>query len=112
MPDTSKPADEQQDYFLLCGEVVFTMPGDETPNARRFNTVVMSKDGRIAVTQIGRAQQALQLRLFQSMNDPNIKVLDVIILSMMPLGRFTPEEFNAAPPGQKLQVMGEPRGNA
>lgn len=98
-------------YYMVAGEIVFRTREDEPPNALRMNAVVMSKDGRIAVAQIGRAQQALQFQFFKRMNDPSLTVVDVVILALMPLGLFTPEEFNATPQGTELREMPQ-AGNA
>jgi hypothetical protein len=102
-----KAAGERQSYILVAGEIVFQMNEDEPPNAIRLNTVVTSRDGRVSVQHIGRAQQALQLQFFKRMGDPNLKVLDVVILAITPLGEFTPEEFNAAPSGTEMRSVSE-----
>lgn len=106
-----QPKAERRHYFLVAGELVFRTKESEVPNAVRMNTVVMSADGKLPAAQIGRAQQALQLHFFQRMQDPELKVVDVVILSLMPLGEFTPEEFNATPPGLEKREMA-PAGNA
>jgi hypothetical protein len=33
------------------------------------------------------------------------QIWDVVILGIMPLGEFTPEEFNAAPPGMEARPV-------
>lgn len=106
-----KPDPERQEYFMVAGELIFRRKDDETPHVMKLNTVIMSKDGRIAVAQLGRAQQGLQMEFHRRMQDPELEVIDVVLLNLMRLGQFTPEEFNAAPPGMKLQERGV-QGNA
>jgi hypothetical protein len=105
-------ATTQQHYFLVTGELVFRRTEDEVPNAIRMNAVVTSKDGRLGVAQIGKAQQALQLQFHKRMEDPTIQILDVVIMSLVPLGVFIPEEFHAAPAGTELREMNQGAGHA
>lgn len=102
----------RQHYFMVAGEVVFRVGEEETPNMMRCNAVVMSKDGRIAVPQLAQSQQALQMHFYKRMEGVTVHVLDVVILALMPLGVFTPEEFNARPEGMELREMPAPMGNA
>ncbi len=90
-------------YFLVCGEVVYKHPAEENISAIRMNTMIRSNTSHVTAHQIGRAQQALQLNLFQRMNEPNIVVHDVAILSVSPLGVMTEEQFKFVPEGVKLQ---------
>ncbi|WP_421991746.1 hypothetical protein [Roseococcus sp.] len=96
---------ERQTYYLVCGQIVFRATGEEdgAPAAILINTTVISPDGRFAVLQIARAQQALQAQFHRRMEGQTLDVLDCIIQGIMPLGQFTPEEFNAAPEGQVVQ---------
>jgi hypothetical protein len=103
---------ERQTYYMVTGEVVFRAKDDENLRMLRINAVVMSKDGRFAVAQIARAQQALQLQFLNRMQDADLEVLDVVILALMPLGEFTAEEFNAAPEGMELRPMQHSSGHA
>jgi hypothetical protein len=98
---------ESQLYWLVAGEIVFYAKDSDVPNAVRVNTVVTSQDERVTVAQIGRVQQALQMNFFKRMNDAELKVVDVVILAWMPMGRQTSEEFNAVPAGSQLvEAMG------
>jgi hypothetical protein len=99
-----------QHYYMIAGEIVFTAAGNDIPNVVRCNCVVMSDTGKIAVQQLAKAQQTLQGQFFQKLGDlgRGANVVDVVILSIMPLGEFTHEEFNKLPDGMKLQERKEP----
>jgi hypothetical protein len=94
-----------QHHFLIAGEVVFQPKDAEVPNLIHINTVVLSRDGRLAAAHIARAQQALQMRFRERFPDPETQVLDVVITALMPLGVFAQEEFSKPPEGMKLQEM-------
>lgn len=83
-------------YYLIAGEVVFQANEEEAPHAVRANGVVMSSDGKFAVPQIAMAQQTLQHIFYTRLGEEakNVKIVDVVILGIMPLGEFTPAEFN------------------
>lgn len=94
---------DRQDYFLATGEVVFTVGENETPNAIRCNTVVMSNDGRLSSLHLARTQQMVQAQFFRRMGGINdVKVVDVVIIGLIHLGKFTHEEFNKAPEGMAV----------
>lgn len=96
----------REQYNMVAGEVVFKMnEPDAHMNALRLNCVVKTPDSRIAVKELARAQQALQMQFFQRMGTTELTVLDVVILAIMPLGWFTEEEFNATPAGSQIQAM-------
>lgn len=106
-----KPASEPaQHHFLVTGQIVFSpVPSNneasdegEMLHTVNVNCVVMSPDGRLAVAQIARAQQALQMQFFRRIEPGTVQVRDVVILALMPLGIFTSEEFNAMPEGMQL----------
>lgn len=106
------PDPERQEYILITGEIIFHGKEDPTLNVMRLNTVVTTKDPRISVAHIGRAQQGLQMEFHRRMQQPELEVKDVIILNIVRLGHFTHEEFNAPPEGMKLQERTEAAGNA
>lgn len=95
----------KQMYYLVAGEIVFAKAAGESSNSVLMNTLVITPDSRFAVAQIAKAQQAMQFQFIQRMNNPNLQILDVIILSLMPLGEFTDAEFNAAPAGMKIEEV-------
>ena len=92
-------------YILVSGEIILI--GKEegaTPNAVRCNAVVHSHDGRIGVSGLIRAQQALQHQLHQKVSGANdFEIVDVIISNLVHLGKFTAEEFNKLPEGMAIQ---------
>jgi len=98
-----------QHYFLVTGEIVFTISADAVPNAGRVNAVVTSNDGRMGVQHLARAQMALQGSFHQKIQGlGDVKIVDVVIVAIMPLGKWTAEEFNKLPEGTKLAPQSQP----
>ena len=96
-----------QNYYLVCGELVFRQANSETVNSMRVNCVLMKGGNEtfLAVRHLALAQQTLQANFHRRMDDTTLEVLDVVIMNIMPLGYFTEEEFNAAPPGTVVREM-------
>lgn len=101
----AKPRPEKRShYFLFTGLIVFKAEGVDDIGSAMVNSVVMSDDGNLPVQLLGRAQQTLQMQFHKQAQDPTkLAVINVAITAIMPLGKFTPSEFNALPPGVKLQ---------
>lgn len=109
-------------YFLAAGEVIFeqtvTPEGSDTPEVMnasvRLNAVIQNKSNCVPVLKIGQAQQSLQAMFMQRAVGPgvdpaSIRIVDVFILSISPLGRMTAEEFNAQPKSAQASM---PAANA
>lgn len=93
-------------YHLVAGEVLFADPSqDNALGSIKLNTMIVTPDGNVTVRHIGKAQQTLQMLMFQKLEDPNLKVMDVFIMGVSPLGRMTEKEFTKDPPGQTLQEI-------
>lgn len=109
MANTNTPIqfEARQHYYLVAGEIFYQTPDDEQMGAMRLNCVVMSKDGRLSVAHIGRAQQALQAQFFRMIGNTNPNIVNVVIIAFNPLGEFTNAEFNAPPEGTKLAELVE-----
>jgi ABC-type molybdate transport system ATPase subunit len=103
MTNGNPPA--RQSYYLVAGEIVFSPSAGETSSSVLMNTLVITQDNRFAVAQIAKAQQAMQFQFIKRMNNPTLQILDVIIVSLMPLGEFTDAEFNATPAGMKIEEV-------
>jgi len=95
-----------QYYHLVCGELVFRKTNSEVVNSMRINCVLINnnEDG-LTVRHLALAQQTLQANFHRRMDDTTLEVLDVVIMNIMPLGYFTEESFNAAPPGTVVREM-------
>lgn len=97
------PTDNRDNFYLISGEIVFVHKDDDVPTAVRCNTVVNLREARFPMTQIARMQQSLQLSFHQQNKDAGeAKIINVVIMNIMPLGKFTMEEFNVPPPGMKM----------
>lgn len=99
---------KKYNHFLVAGKIVFTTPeieGEMTDIT--LNAIITGEGTNIPVRAIGKAQQALQLLFHNRTQDPNVKVLDVVVVNIIHLGRMTKEEFQEPPEGMVLQPMGE-----
>lgn len=92
-------------YHLVAGEVIFRDPDTEQSGVVRLNVMIVTPDGNVAVRHIGGAQQSLQLRFFERVENPKLQVIDVVIIGISSLGEMTNEEFHREPPGQVLQEV-------
>lgn len=86
-----------QHAHLVAGEIVFTVGTEEDNdgevNAVRVNSVLWTPERQILATDLGRAQQTLQLVFFQRMQGAEIEVRDVVLLHVSYLGKMTQEAF-------------------
>lgn len=84
-----------QHGHLIAGEIVFTVGDDDSGevHAVRVNSVLWTPERRILATDLGRAQQTLQLVFFKRMQGAEIEVRDVVLLHVSYLGKMTPEDF-------------------
>jgi hypothetical protein len=92
-------------YHLAAGEVVFADPETEQSGVVRLNVMIVTPDGNIGVRHIGQAQQSLQLRFFERVENPKLQVVDVVLIGISLLGQMTNEEFHREPPGQQLREV-------
>jgi hypothetical protein len=96
-------------FFFVSATIVFQVRIDKNnvsnPTSMPINTVVTGEKDQFTSAAIGRAQQAVQLALFNRLGDQaeNVEVGDVVITNLMNLGYMTDEEFNAeAAPADEL----------
>lgn len=93
---------KKQHYFLVAGQVIFhTQDGEH--GQIMLNTLASNSERTFPARMLGRAQQALQMRFFQQVNDPTVTVDDVPIYAISYMGYMSEKEFNAPPQGMKLQ---------
>ena len=93
-------------YFLIAGEIVFHNDGGI--NSVRLNAVATSNQSKIPARGVAVAQQACQHAFTQRMDGlENINILDVVIMSIVYLGEFTQEEFQAPPEGMEMQPVAQ-----
>lgn len=93
-----------QEYILIVGEIVFRPKEQpEMVNAVRVNGVMISDNGTLGVYAMGKAQQVLQANFFKKLGNPDVEVVDVVLMNFVRLGRMTSEEFQRMPEGLKFQ---------
>lgn len=89
----------KQHYFLVAGNVVYSAPGekpeDNLMGVLTLNTVVKGEEARFAASKIQQSQHALQMQFHAKMQEPALKIVDVLITNVSHLGEFTDEEFIA-----------------
>jgi len=90
----SKP----QYHWLVAAEVVF-VTAQENLSAIRQNTLVLSDTPNLTMANIARAQQGIQLAFMNKMkgspNFESLKIVDVVLITINPLGLMTQTEFEA-----------------
>lgn len=94
-------------HHLITGQVVFEVKNEAGEpvglNQANLNAVVTSEKKEFPVRMIGKAQQAVQMHFHKKIGtDAPVEVKDVCLLAVSYLGHMTPEEFHAAPDGQKV----------
>ena len=81
-------------YHLVAGKVIFLRKGSDVLEELNLNTTIVTDDGKVTANHIGKAQQSLQLLLFQR-GDAELNVVDVFIMAISKLGWMTQAEFVA-----------------
>jgi hypothetical protein len=86
-------------YYLVSGEVFFHGPVQENATREvgslKLNSVITLNRNQVVAREMGRAQQALQLRFHERMKDASLEVFDVFLISFSYLGHMTHEQFTA-----------------
>lgn len=89
---------------------------EDSVQAIPVNATLTSDSTKIGLYQIGKAQQGLQLTLFNKLGGEVPQVVDVIITNIIYLGLMTPTRFQFIPkPDEEAPVeeaTEEPVGNA
>ena len=88
-------------YYLVHGSIVFTDKENKNPVKLDLNAILPTDTQNIDTKALGKAQQNLQLTFHKKMEDPKLKVVDVILNSLSYLGCMTHEEFYADTPKTK-----------
>lgn len=80
-------------YHLVHGSIVFLDKESESPIKLDLNAILPTETQNIDTKALGKAQQNLQLTFHKKMEDPELKVVDVVLNSFSYLGCMTHEEF-------------------
>lgn len=85
-------------YYLASGEVFFRTPvdeaGEQSIGSVKLNAMITTNNGKIIAKDLGKTQQALQLRFHDRMKDPTLEVFDVFLIGFSYLGHMTDEQFS------------------
>jgi len=103
-PDNGVPmANNKFHYFLVSGEVIFTHPDSDGIASMRLNTFLKLNSKVVSTRNIAKAQQVLQVRMFERIQDEKAEVMDVYIAGISYLGHMTEEEWAKPPEGMQVQ---------
>lgn len=108
-----RKAEKRQYHWMVAGEITFNLKQDDGTfevNVVKQNCVIFSLENRLRVQELGKAQQTLQMQLFNKMGAESglldkIEVTNIVLLALMPLGHMTQTEFNEAPKGMQLREV-------
>jgi hypothetical protein len=93
----------KQHYHLVSGVVMFKdLETEGAVGEIKLNTTLRSGSQSVPARQIGKAQQSLQMLMFQKLGT-ELEVVDVHIVAISYLGHMTEEQFMAPPEGMKVQ---------
>ena len=105
----SEAANQEGKYHhLIAGQVMITVSqGDEVGmNAAFLNGVITTKEPVIGAHDLGRAQQTLQMLFMQKIpadQHKDLKIIDVVIMSISPMGYMTDERFHKKPDNVEIR---------
>ena len=88
-------------YHLVHGSIVFLDKESAAPVKLDLNAILPTDTQNIDTKALGKAQQNLQLTFLKKMEDPELKVVDVVLNSLSYLGCMTHEEFYGDTPKVK-----------
>lgn len=84
-------------YYLVSGEVFYRDPNAEEGTVAggsvKLNSLLALERNRVTAMDMGKAQQALQLRFHNQMQQPTLVVFDVFMVNISYLGHMTDAEF-------------------
>jgi hypothetical protein len=89
-------------YWLVSGNVIVKIDDEGNSQALPANGMIITDEFHIGLYQLGKAQQALQMSLFQKLGT-TMEVADVILVNISPLGCMTVDEWNWRPEGFAVQ---------
>lgn len=88
-------------YYLVAGNVSYRDAEDNVFSVL-VNTTIACDTPHVGAAQLAKAQQGLQMTLFNKLQE-QVSVVDVTVINVCALGQMSPERFNAAPDGMKVQ---------
>jgi hypothetical protein len=92
------PSAKKNHFYLVAGMVIFNIEGDGEGQTRShmLNTMIKSPENQGTLERLGRAQQAIQMRLAGILGEDAAKstVVDVVIMSISYMGYMSDKEFD------------------
>lgn len=87
----------KQHYYVAAGQILYKAEGQEGPGLATVNTLLITPEAYIPLHQVGRAQQGLQAQFMNKVGSTEVEIIDVILISLIPLGFMTESQFRAVP---------------
>jgi len=82
-------------HWVATMQLVFVKQDDPTDGgALTLNAMLLTKDKVINAHSLAQLQRTGTANLMERLQDPTMKVVDIIFLSISHLGQMTQEEFN------------------
>lgn len=79
-------------FIMVAGQVMFAFKGNK--NVVTINALVKQDSELLTQNTLNMAEHGLRSGFIQKLGkDENIELIDIVILSLVPMGRMTMEEF-------------------
>lgn len=86
--------DNPQHHWLVAGQIVVKYKDGEQKETN-MNALILTQRKAFTKQDIGKAQQALQLRFYKEVpQDPDTEVIDVFMVSVSYLGLMSQKDFH------------------
>lgn len=103
----SRPARKGKLYhYLVSAELMFFCDDREGAGTHKMNLTITNDKPFVTANMIGKAQQTLQMQLFETLSDPSLKIVNVHLAGIDYLGEMSKEEFYTPPP-ESAEPTGE-----
>lgn len=93
-------------HWLVAATLQFTCSERDGMGEHHTNITITNDRFFVTANMIGKAQQTVQVQLFELMADPTLKILNVHIDSVNYLGEMSQEEFYTPPPETASEADG------
>lgn len=90
------PSAKKNHFYLVAAMVTFNIEGEEGTRSHMLNTMIKTKDNFVSLENLGRAQQAVQMRLAGILGEDSAKsnVIDVVVMSVSYMGYMSEKDFD------------------
>ena len=92
-------------YHLVSGKVTFRLikdDGAEDIGIMELNAIIKTEENRVILHDLGKAQLGLQSNFRKKIPNPEIEVIDTVIIAISHLCHATESEYMTTPNGNKI----------